>query len=237
MTTPKAVQPFKRTFVLLVRDNGQLIEGDTVVQTLARLGLRVSKNPDIASLFTDEGTLVPKYDNGFPHKEPPYFLSDQLGTPVPLPEILAAVRQIDGYWDERRAAARKANETKREEGERRQDMLERRLLKRKKNIHKIKTTYAKERQGQRWRWWDYRCSHYETYTNVTGRSYYRNPKTLQEMKWNEAHGDCEMKEYGPLVRRRRLYLPTCWDDFPIAARDAEHSWKHHSKRPKQYKGR
>ena len=59
-------------------------------------------------------------------------------------------------------------------------------------------------------------------------SYHRHPRTLQEMRWNEAH-----KEY---VRGRRNHhgycgLPSSWDDIP---RTIQKTWKVQRKKRKQW---
>jgi hypothetical protein len=65
------------------------------------------------------------------------------------------------------------------------------------------------------------------------RYYYRRPKTYQERKAAIAHSD----EYGnEIVRgaRKKTSLPTGWDDLPISTWKTERSWKHNSKRRKQW---
>lgn len=62
--------------------------------------------------------------------------------------------------------------------------------------------------------------------------YFRTPKTAQERRKNVGHID----EYGEsFVRGRRRNLPDAWDDIANSRMDTERSWKHHSKRKKQWK--
>ena len=69
------------------------------------------------------------------------------------------------------------------------------------------------------------------YTNRI-RGYHRGPQTTNEKRQNCAHVD----EYGEgLVRGRRRCLPSNWVDRQVSIRGAEDSWKHHSKRRKQWK--
>lgn len=70
------------------------------------------------------------------------------------------------------------------------------------------------------------------YTNRV-RGYYRSFRTANELRQNEAHTN----EYGrDIVRPRRgaRHLPRYWDDKSVAISRAEGSWKHHSKRRKQW---
>lgn len=61
---------------------------------------------------------------------------------------------------------------------------------------------------------------------------FRHPKTLQELKWNNAWDD---EEFAPKARgrRRKGYLPTHWDDH--RGMSAQKSWKWQSKRKNQWK--
>lgn len=63
----------------------------------------------------------------------------------------------------------------------------------------------------------------------TGRrhhgSYYRSPKTFAEIRENAN------PEYKEFVRKKRLYLPTTWDDLP---KSYSKSWKDQSKKRKQW---
>ena len=64
---------------------------------------------------------------------------------------------------------------------------------------------------------------------MTGRrshgSYYRSPKTFAEIRENAN------PEYKEFVRKKRLYLPTTWDDIP---KSYSRSWKDQSKKRKQW---
>lgn len=63
---------------------------------------------------------------------------------------------------------------------------------------------------------------------------YRGIQTTNERRQNEAHTD----EYGEwIVRGRRRVLPTCYDDHRVSIHEASRSWKHHSKRRKQWKAK
>lgn len=77
------------------------------------------------------------------------------------------------------------------------------------------------------------CDWYAGYSNPV-RGYYRAVRTRNEMRQNCGHSD----EYGPGIvrgKRGRRHLPTAWDDRPVALAKSEGSWKHHSKRRKQWK--
>lgn len=102
------------------------------------------------------------------------------------------------------------------------EALNERLVKVKGCGNKIKTVCAKY-MGDRGYW-----------RSIGG--YYRSTKTQQERRVNDGH----MNEYGTeMVRgkRRDRYLPNSWDDIQSSLGRAEMSWKHHSKRRKQWKAK
>lgn len=106
---------------------------------------------------------------------------------------------------------------------RRSDMLHVRLVRKRGDGLKIKTTYAYVwRAG--WRG--------EAHLDTLVRGYHRYPDTNRERRINIAH----MDEYGwGVVRGKRRKLPSSWDDRPCGAWDLQDSWKGHSKRRKQWK--
>lgn len=61
--------------------------------------------------------------------------------------------------------------------------------------------------------------------------YFRSVNTKNEQTANDAH----MDEYGQeMVRGKRRYLPTAWDDVQSSYWGCRRSWKHNSKRRKQW---
>lgn len=78
-----------------------------------------------------------------------------------------------------------------------------------------------------WYW----CDEVGYTTLVLG--YGKRVSTMNEKKANEGHID----EYGDCIvrgARRPRHLPDAWDDKPIAIWDTMYSWKHNSKRRKQW---
>lgn len=76
--------------------------------------------------------------------------------------------------------------------------------------------------------------HGDGYTNINRRGYHRCIGTSNEKRQTEGH----MDEYGQNIvrgRRRSRVLPDYWVDRAISLARAETSWKHHSKRQKQWK--
>lgn len=72
------------------------------------------------------------------------------------------------------------------------------------------------------------------YDETWMRSHYRRIRTTQERRMAIAH----MDEYGAQMvrgKRRARTLPNAWDDYSSNVWDLKESWKHHSKRNKQYK--
>jgi len=234
VANPKTVPAFKKSYTLLVRDTGQIYEGDSVFSVLRQIKYSLPKKGG-ADLFANDSTLLQKYDkNGFHHKEKPYCLRDHLGGYVPESVIFEALRELRNktisdrdIWRAMRFAER----------DRRDNMLDARLLRPNGNPYKIKGSYAKKPYLQK-RF----PSFMSGYGFVNGYSYAQNvgmfrcPKTRHETTKNIGHSDRELHEYGKnLVRARRMSLPTAWDDFLKTSRSSEKSWKHHSKRKKQWK--
>ena len=76
--------------------------------------------------------------------------------------------------------------------------------------------------------------HGDGYTNINRRGYHRCIGTSNEKRQTEGH----MEEYGQNIvrgRRRPRVLPDNRDDRGISLSSTETSWKHHSKRRKQWK--
>lgn len=74
----------------------------------------------------------------------------------------------------------------------------------------------------------------DSYTNINRRGYHRIIGTTNEKRQTAGH----MDEYGQSIvrgRRRPRLLPDNWDDRGISLSRSETSWKHHSKRRKQWK--
>lgn len=62
-------------------------------------------------------------------------------------------------------------------------------------------------------------------------------RTTNEKRWNEAHDDEYGAEYGVWTRKSRTgrNLPSLWEDPGNASWNTRKSWKHNSKRRKQWK--
>ena len=74
-------------------------------------------------------------------------------------------------------------------------------------------------------------------------SNYRHPKTYSELKKNnmffnniedEKYSYIDLYFRNKINRRGRKHLPTIWDDIQPSVFDNENSWKHYSKRKKQW---
>lgn len=74
----------------------------------------------------------------------------------------------------------------------------------------------------------------EIYPNMRNNSF-KNFSTKQESSFFLLHEN-ENKEYNIKLRRRRSdkNLPNSWDDYPSYTYKLGKSWKHNSKRVKQY---
>lgn len=106
-------------------------------------------------------------------------------------------------------------------------------FRRKNNRDKIKSSYHETKHWYHPGNWATNRDPCEYFTiQVVG--YGRHPKTTNERRQNAAH--CE--EYGEWVvrgKRRGYNLPTSWEDRPLGVWKLKASWKHKSKRSKQYK--
>ena len=144
----------------------------------------------------------------------PIIVYDNLGTIVEVKELAKhkAVKPDFRYksWEER---------TKQWYYHR--ELTDRNLCKRKGDGKKIKNE---------WTTVDY----VDTYGEVSyhyNKGYHRYVRTKNEQTANDAH----MDEYGQeMVRGKRRYLPTSWDDVSTSYWGCRRSWKHNSKRRKQW---
>lgn len=96
-----------------------------------------------------------------------------------------------------------------------------RLIYKKGSTNKIKLAFRKK------------LTRLSGFYNNDIRGYYRHPKTHSEMKIAAAH----VNEYGESIvrgKRRVCNLPDSWDDLQNGSYRSELSWKHHSKRRKQW---
>jgi len=72
------------------------------------------------------------------------------------------------------------------------------------------------------------------WVNNARHRYFRPIHTRPEMRWNEAH----CRDIDPEIvrgRRRKRLLPDSYWDIPCSMWKTDKSWKHNSKRPKQWK--
>lgn len=107
------------------------------------------------------------------------------------------------------------------------NIIERGLVKKKGDGNKIKSDWS---YREYWNTWTNEVD----YTNDSLGIYYRRIRTTAERRANTG---CDA-DYGPgLVRRSRCWrnLPNSWDDYTCGAWSVRASWKHNSKRRKQWK--
>jgi hypothetical protein len=143
---------------------------------------------------------------------PDWVIVDDLGNLAPSSVISEALPR---RWKYRDWAARDAE----------RDLMEERRLKFRGDGLKIKLVYAVGHKVYTYRWGG---SGYRE--NIRG--YHRYIHTFRDHRVNCGH----IEEYGEeLVRGRRRCLPTTYDDRPNGSYKVELSWKHHSKRRKQWK--
>lgn len=121
---------------------------------------------------------------------------------------------------ELKTARRNSRTPRKSDSQIRYELRGTRLTRKKGSGEKIKLSCARVADNS---YWGY---------DTVARKYYRNPSTIQERRINESH----IEEYGEeFVRGRRRILPSSWDDISVSLWKTEDSWKHHSKRRKQWK--
>lgn len=194
-------------------------------------GKNVMYNRSVLGLFTESRhknvhgwtTLVERkrswsryisYDLYLRSDTSPIIVYDNLGNVVEIKELsrLKWAKPDSNYasW-----------ELRRREWYRRREMIDRNLCKRKGDAKKIKTEWATV---------DY-VDNYGEVSYHTRAGYNRYVKTKNEQTANDAH----MDEYGQeMVRGKRRHLPTSWDDISTSYWGCRRSWKHNSKRRKQW---
>lgn len=96
------------------------------------------------------------------------------------------------------------------------------LVQKNDNVDKIKSSYATTKHNSHFGSW---------YSNDV--RYGDRLNTHSEIGKNSLDNE-EYSEYH-VVRGKRNHLPTKWDDDRVSAYKSEKSWKHHSKRGKQWK--
>lgn len=235
--TPLTIPSFGYTYVLLDRRSGVSYSFDTISQAV-RFVSKPRCAKDALALFSLSSKLIPlsvlsivssEYKKGTRpsstfggHRLPPYHLSNHLGSPVPLEDI---AQELALYDKEPSYAWVYRNRPQTKE-ELRQQRLDERLVGKKNSPRKIKTNHQKSWGSSYW------SGNLHLRNNKVGC--YRHIKTRAETRWNEAHSDPEFYEYGCLVRPGRQKLPNVWDDIMVSLHKTEKSWKHHSKRKKQW---
>ena len=215
------VEPYRYTYRLYNRENHQFVgEFVTPHEALDYLRNRADRN----NRFDKLSDKLTHWVEPFPYKtkygvttyyydvEGRWALVNNLGDLVPAKEA------YEGY----RPYRYRNNNTK-------YDYNCSRLVKTKDDGKKIKTNYARVMvPANSWGHW---CR--EAYYDNPIRGCYRQINTYNEVRANAAHAD----EYGDEMirgRRRGRNLPNAYDDPMCSAWDAEWSWKHHSKRRKQW---
>lgn len=125
--------------------------------------------------------------------------------------------------------------------EKRRYQTNERLARRNHNPYKIKrqlvcTETVRDRfYCVRWHPWTWvKDAPVVDWDNPVRHSYFRPIHTTPEKRWNEAHLD----EYGPSIvrprRQKRLLPDSYWDKY-CNMWSTDRSWKHNSKRRKQWK--
>lgn len=106
------------------------------------------------------------------------------------------------------------------------ERMAQRLIRYKNNSSKIKKNYAAGQTSY--------SKELPSYDPCFAMSYFAKIRTANERRILEGVKAEYDREYYGLVRGKRSLLPTAWDDKKISARYTYKSWKHNSKRRKQW---
>lgn len=170
-----------------------------------RISYTLKKEPP--TLYRSYTKILIKYD------PPRYVIIDRYNVPVPKKVI------DDAFYTN--------HNTKRIVG--RED-FRKNLIKTKRSTTKIKNTYRTVPDM----WWGHGIDEPSIYYTFAELNHYRKPSTMKEIR--KACADID--DYGQnIVRAKRNHknLPNSYDDIYCDVYDTRKSWKHNSKRRKQWK--
>lgn len=100
------------------------------------------------------------------------------------------------------------------------------------NINKINVRKIKRKYSSKLKYWNHSFDF--SYEIGSEFSYYSKIRTLSETRNNYGIFDDYKNEFPNLVRPKRKNLPSAWDDKPNGIFSLYKSWKHNSKRRKQW---
>lgn len=183
---------------------------EDAVVAVCNLAGRYSLTIPLATVVSQHLPVAPGERNGFGDLTTPVWcLCNHLGEVVPhasmLPFLSSAAKRSPWSWPFSRSLS----------------PTQQRLKGKKHNTDKIKTVHKLVRNNT------YGCGYLSPVRTL------RKMKTHAERKWNVGH-EKDWPEH-VLVRRRRFLLRSSYDDVLVGVLDAQPSWKHHSKRRKQWK--
>lgn len=218
-TTPlfHTVEPFEYSFFLIHRRTGRTTHCLTLDDALIACycGETFSRQPDyLPHRFSIHPRLTPYEKDRVVFTGPQWHLCNHLGRPIEQHELEERVPYLPVY----KSWTRPIFQEEEPEG------LSRRLIRTKGSPLKIKSTrqHIKKTVGVRF---------YATVCPL-----YRHVRTQNERQQTHNHLH-EWGEFDRMVRAARKKLPTYYDDALVASHHGEKSWKHHSKRRKQWRAK
>ena len=163
----------------------------------------------------DYGYRYPRYKTDYENYVlQGFYVTDYLGDV--LDKLDYSVVKAEKNWEERKLA------------EDHQQKIDSYRVRTKRNPNKIKLPYAMVYRERRWSSGEY------GYYNADIIGYFRNTHTAQIFRQIEG---VEIEDGEPLVRKKRTRVPTTYDDVTLNVYGQGKSWKHNSKRRKQWKDR
>lgn len=210
------VEPFVYSFVLTNRLNGQTIAFFSIDDVLTFVRCRGNidfPSPYLPQRFSTHPRLTPYEKDRMAFCGPQWYLSNHLGRTIEQYELEDRLPFLPerGRW--KRVVSYEFEPP----------ALSRRLMYKKNAPEKIKMN-RQHVQKHTWRGL--------VFTSVL--PLYRHVRTQNERRQTHHHNNEWGGEFHNLCRPSRKKLPTYYDDTLVAQKHAEKSWKHHSKRRKQW---
>lgn len=219
-TTLHIVEPFEYSFVLINRRTGHCSYFSSLDNVLlAADSTGFDRQPDyLPHRFSVHPRLSPYEKERMVFTGPLWHVCNHLGRPIEQHELEARIPHLPVRAYSWRRTTSLCYEIQ-PEGE------SKRLTRIKGSPTKIKAVHQHVRKN-RWR-----GSYYATVCPL-----YRHVRTQNERRQTHNH-ILEWGEYDRMMRSARKKLPTYYDDTVVSARKGQKSWKHHSKRRKQWMGK
>lgn len=210
------VEPFEYSFVLTNRRTGRQSHYGSLDEVLIAVRGRCANEPDfLPHRFSSDPRLTPYEKERMCFQGPLWHVCNHLGRVIEQHELEDRLAHLPSPQPWRRPFVYETEP----------QGLSKRLIRIKGSPQKIKSTYQHVKKTG----WHGHCF---------GRvcSFYRHVRTQNERRHTHNHF-IEWQEFDRMARAKRKKLPTYYDDTLVGAHKTAKSWKHHSKRRKQWIGK